>query len=221
MEGRPVGREPLVAATAAVQAFVRGAGLLPAQEVSAAVDAPLAAKRWGTRPAARSQGLERLGEFDRWLPQAAFVIALAVVGVLSLQVGNIVRSQYESWRVARDAEALDAPLQRILAARENADRDLAASRQLLQLRGPQPISALLAEAARVTPGDGWRMQRWSQPTADRIEATLVMPRADPQAMVAAWEESPLFGAVVIELGRQDQVSIRAEVVPRFPAQAAR
>ena len=202
------------------QAFVRGAGLLPAQEVPAAVDAPLAAKRWGTRPAARSQGLERLGEFDRWLPQAAFVIALAVVGVLSLQVGNIVRSQYESWRVARDAEALDAPLQRILAARENADRDLAASRQLLQLRGAQPISALLAEAARVTPGDGWRMQRWSQPTADRIEATLVMPRADPQAMVAAWEESPLFGAVVIELGRQDQVSIRAEVVPRFPAQAA-
>src|SRR5690606_694221 len=43
------------------QAFVRGAGLLPAQEVPAAVDAPLAAKRWGTRPAARSQGLERLG----------------------------------------------------------------------------------------------------------------------------------------------------------------
>src|SRR5690606_41766357 len=119
------------------QAFVRGAGLLPAQEVPAAVDAPLAAKRWGTRPAARSQGLERLGEFDRWLPQAAFVIALAVAGLLSLQVGNIPRSQYGIWRVARASAALGAPLPRLPAAPAHADRGLAARRQFRAPTGPQ------------------------------------------------------------------------------------
>jgi len=123
------------------------------------------------------------------------------------------RSQIDVWRARAAAQDLDASLERILSAREHADRDLAAIQQLLALRTGRPQLQLLAEATRLLPGNDWQILRWSQPTPERVELTLRVPGANPEQMVSTWEASTLFTGVTTELGRNDQIVVRAQVVP--------
>lgn len=194
------------------QAFSRANGVLGLpQAVPEAVPAPVRASAWSSA-SRRPPSLGNLASFDAYLSRAALGCALAAGLVASFQIGSIGRSCLDAWRAERAAQSLDAPLKRILAAREAADRNLAAIQRLLALRPAPASSLLLGEATRLLPGRNWSIRRWSQPTPARVEVTVALPSADPSALVTTWEASPLFANVTTDvLGRNGEVTIRADI----------
>lgn len=198
------------------RAFLRSAGIATTATDPATTPAPMAApigaQRWSA--GARRPGKQLpLSGLAAYAPQAAVAAGLALLLLYSFQVGNIIRSQIDVWRARAASQDLDASLERILAARESADRDLAAVRQVLQLRAGRPQLQLLAEATRLLPGNDWQIVRWNQPTPERVELVLNLPGANPEQLVSAWEASAMFTGVTTELQRNNQVALRAGVVP--------
>lgn len=196
------------------QAFLRACGHLtgtPPTPTPAAGPVAIAARPWNAR--SRVPGaLTGLSALDNQLPKVAAGIGVALLVVAAMQTGSILRSGIDIWRARQAAQSLDEPLRRILAARESADRDMAASRQLLALQPPRGTVALLAETARLLPA-GAQVKQWNLSTPDRIEVTLVMPEPDPQKLVATWEESPMFANVSTELQpRGGEIVVRADVI---------
>ena len=113
---------------------------------------------------------------------------------------------------------LDAPIKRVLDARQAADRHLAQIDEVLALRPSRPQLALMAEASRLLPGSNWEMRRWSQPTPDRVELSLTMPDANPEQLVTAWEASSMFDEVTTDLQpRNNLVTLRARIASLRPA----
>ncbi|TWI14276.1 hypothetical protein IP93_00271 [Lysobacter ruishenii] len=150
--------------------------------------------------------------FDHYLPKAALAAGFLFVLVASTQLGSILRSVADIWRAQHAAQDLDEPLKRILSARANADRNIAAIESLLSLRAGLPQHRLLAEVSRLMAGKEWQLRMWLQPTPDRVEATLVMSNPDAQSLVSAWEASPMFSDVSTELSRQqNEITLRANV----------
>ncbi|MBB6063620.1 hypothetical protein [Pseudoxanthomonas broegbernensis] len=206
---------PAAPSAAEWQAFLRSAGLPGEASAGApqALPAALARQPWSRRGRPR-MALSGLSGLERHLPRAALGLGLVVVLVASVQLGSILRSRIDIWRAQQAAEALDEPLKRILAARESSDRDMASIAQVLALHNGRSSVVLLAEAARLLPGRDWQIRQWNQPTPERIEVTLAMPDADPQKLVATWEESPMFADVTTDLlTRSGEVVIRASVLP--------
>src|SRR5690606_5862339 len=110
----------------------------------------------------------------------------------------------------------DAPLRRILDAREAADRSAVEVDALLALRLGRPQLQLMAEVARLVPGKNWELRRWSQPAPDRLELTLHMPDANPEALVSTWEASAMFSGVTTDLQPGGStLTIRASILPAF------
>lgn len=194
------------------QLFLRGTG--GAQLESTAPPTPVAAaintRRW-SRTTSRSQALQ-MSSLQAHVPRATLAVALAAVALFTWELGAIARAKIDVARANGQARNLDDSLKRILAARASADADLQAISALLALRQARPQHQLLAEVVRLMGGKQWRLHNWQQPTPDRIEATLALTRPDPEALVSAWEASPMFQDVTTELSRQqNEIVVRAKV----------
>lgn len=196
--------------------FLRSAGVacnsdtaLPEVEETA-----IAAKPWSR--AAASAGTLRLTGLEQYLPKVAFAVGAVFLFVSLAQIGGVARARMDIWQAGSAVTGLDASLKRILAARENADADLEKINVLLALREGQSQTHLLAAAVTLMPEGQWQVRLWNQTAPDLIEVGIAAPDANPERLVAAWEASPLFSNVTTELGRNDEVVIKATVVPDFP-----
>ena len=194
------------------QAFLRGAGSASSDEAPPpATRATIAGQRWNQATGGSRLTLPGL---DAHLPRLLLGLGVAATLMFSWQAGSALRAGIDIWRAQHAARDLDEPLRRILAARDRADAAQAEILALLSLRQGQPQYRLLAEVARLMQGKDWQLKTWQQPVPDRIEATLVLDSPDPEALVAAWESSPLFSDVRTELSRQqNEIVVRATVVP--------
>ena len=148
--------------------------------------------------------------------KSALAVGMAFILLSTAQIGGILRAQADIWQARAASAGLDASLKRILAARESADAHLERIDALLSLRKGQSQTNLMAEAAGLMPQGPYHVRIWNQTAPDLIEVTIISPDANPEQMVAAWEASELFRDVTTELGRNDEVTIKANVVPDHP-----
>lgn len=196
------------------QTFLRGTGVAAGAEVRPpqAEPAEPAGQRWN--PASGTTARLNLSGLESYLPRLLLGLGLAAAVLFAWQIGTLLRAGVDVVRTERAAQDLDEPLKRILAARDRADTANAEIASLLALRQAPSQYRLLAEASRVMQGRDWRLKNWQQPAPDRIEAVLVMDSPDPEALVTAWESSPLFSDVRTDLSRQqNEIVVRATVVP--------
>ncbi len=200
--------------------FLRSAGIACSSTtvMPEAEPTTIAAKPWSR--AASSAGNFRLTGLQQYLPKAALAAGLVFLFVSLAQVGGIARARVDIWQAQSASADLDASLKRILEAREHADADLEKSNGLLALREGQSQTRLMAEAVGLMPSGQWQVRLWKQNSPDLIEVSIISPNADPEQMVTAWEASPLFSDVTSELGRDDQVTIKATIVPDYPTMGA-
>jgi len=134
--------------------------------------------------------------------------------IIGTQLGSMARAQWALWQAEEAAISLDAPLARILDARQMAGAARAEVGELLALYGLRPPLTLMAELARrMPPGQDWQVRLWSQPVPDRLEVRLIAPGSNPEALVSALEASPMFAGVSTELGRANELVIRANILP--------
>ena len=164
---------------------------------------------WGQQPI--GVGKLQLAGMDHYLPRAALGLAMACLLMFGVELGAIVRAQADIWRAQSSATRLDAPLKRILAARDNSDKAAGEITRLLALQGLHPTTSMMAELTRLMPGQDWQIKQWSQPTQDSLEVSLIIDKANPEQLVAAWEESPMFEGVTTELGNENELVIKATI----------
>lgn len=202
--------------------FIRGAGqgARDATALPEARDATLSSTPW-SRQATDNSALQFSG-LDQHLPKAALWLAALVLLGVGAEIGFIARAQADIWRARAAATRLDAPLKRILDARDATDRAGEEIAGLLALQGLRPTTSLMAEVTRLMPGADWQVQRWNQPTPDTVEIGLIAPGSNPEQLVSAWEASPMFKSVTTELGDDNELVIKAVIVPASgaPEQAA-
>lgn len=193
--------------------FLRGTGhALPrADVVPEPMAVELAASPWTRQPT--STGALQLSGLDQYLPKAIFAAAVVLLLAAGAELGSGARAQIDIWRAQSAVNRLDAPLKRILAARDAADEASAEITSLLSLHGPRPTTSLMAELTRLMPGGNWQIKRWSQPTPDTLEVSLVAPGSNPEQLVSEWEASPMFKNVTTELGRDNELVVKATVTP--------
>ncbi len=167
-------------------------------------------------------GALQLSGLDQYLPKAALGLTALVLLMAGMEPGLIARAQADIWRARAAATRLDAPLKRILDARDASDRASEEIAGLLALHGLRPTTSLMAEVTRLMPATGWEVKRWNQPTPDAVEIGLVAPGSNPEQLVSAWEASPMFKNVTTELGGENELVIKATIVPApgIPQQAA-
>lgn len=164
---------------------------------------------WNRQPI--GVGALQFSGIEQHLPRVVLVAAAVALLGAGLEVGAIVRARIEIWQAAAASARLDAPLKRILAAREATDLASAEIDQILSLHELRPTISLMAEFTRLMPGDQWRVKRWSQPTPTALEITLVAPGSNPESLVSTLEGSSMFASVTTELGRNNEIVVRATV----------
>lgn len=196
--------------------FLRGSGhatsaslKVPYSEASALQTSP-----WSRTPS--STGKLQLSGLDQYLPRVALALCCLFLLVVGSQLGSILRAQLDIWKAQSAASDLDAPLKRILDARETTDNASTDIAGLLALRAPQSTITLMAEFSRLVPGKDWQIRKWSQPTPDTLEVNLLAPGSNPEELVSALEASPMLQGVTTELGRDSELTIKATVT-RPPA----
>lgn len=196
--------------------FLRSAGVActGATGIPETIDTTVSSRPWSRAMSATNTF--RLTGLEQYLPRAAFAAGLIFVFVSLAQAGGILRARADIWQARAASADLDASLKRILAARENADAELDKIDALLALREGQSQTRLLANAVDLMPQGEWQLRVWNQTAPDLIEVTIISPNANPEQIVAAWEASPLFTNVTTELGRDDEVTIKAAIVPANP-----
>lgn len=196
--------------------FLRSAGVActSATTIPEAAQTRVSARSWSR--AASATNTFRLTGLEQYLPRAAFAAGLIFVFVSLAQAGGILRARTDIWQARAASADLDASLKRILSARENADAELEKINALLALREGQSQTHLLANAVDLMPQGEWQLRVWNQTAPDLIEVSIISPNANPEQIVAAWEASPLFTNVTTELGRDDEVTIKASIVSANP-----
>lgn len=182
--------------------------------------APLAHSPWN-RKASTAVAIQGMA-LGQYLPRLAMVAGVMFVLGVGIELGKIIRYQAEAWRADVAATRLDAPLQRILDARDASDTARTEISSLLALRSPRAPISLMAELARSMGGSQWTLRRWNQPTPDTVEVSIIAPASNPEQLVSTLEASPMFRNVSTELGRDNEVVIKATVrppadVPEAPA----
>lgn len=197
--------------------FLRGAGQpaqsrVPAVEIAALGDQP-----W-SRPQRLGLGESVLRHRTAWRAAAVGIAAMLVAGPLA----SALRLHLQAVQVERRIAGQGEGLQRILAAREAAERDAAAIDALVALRPPAAQIQLLATVLQVMPPGNWELLEWRMPDPERLEVDIRMSNPDPQALVVAWERSGLFDDVNAELARaSDEIGVRARIAgANRPAPAA-
>lgn len=191
--------------------FLRSAGTAPADTTTAPDPIPAAPARtsWGQQPS--GNGALKLGGLDQYLPKATFALAVLLLLAAGLELGSIARAQIDILRAKSRATSLDAPLKRILDARDVADKASAEITGLLTLHGLRPTTSMMAELTRLIPGSEWQLKQWNQTTPDTLEISLIAPGSNPEQLVKAWESSPMFENVTTELGRDNELVIKATI----------
>lgn len=191
-------------------AFLRGAGMPIMAEVPVATATTLATAPWSAR---RPRDLGEMAAHYRSLLVAA--AAGITVAVLAAPLVAAVALAVSIGQVEAEIADQDEGLQRILAAREQAGRDADAIRELLALRPPASQVELVAEVAALLPATGeWQLREWRMADPRTLEIVLRMPEADPAALVQAWEASPRFSAVSVDLlDAPGEIGIRAGIEP--------
>jgi hypothetical protein len=193
--------------------FRRGAGLPPASAVPVLAAHALAERPWAAQ---KALGLgETFGHYRNYLSVAAAgmvatVLAALLVGVLALKVSN--------WQLDKDIAKREQALEKVIDARDRAQRAHAAIDAALALRPPAGQVDLLAQVSKLMRGN-WQLVEWKLIDAQSLEVTAKMLNADPGAIVTAWEASKRFTDVTAEIGRQpNTVVIKARVL-RAPSSA--
>lgn len=226
VEGRVWSHDMLVASTwwpgapslAEWNLFLRGAGQPAQSRVANVQPAPLADQPW-SRPQRRGLGETVLRHRTAWRAAVVAIAALLVAGPLA----SAARLHLQATQVERRIAGQGEGLQRILAAREAAERDAAAIDALLELRPPAAQIQLFATVLQVMPPGAWELLEWRMPDPSRLEVDIRVSNPDPQALVVAWERSGLFDDVSAELARaSDEIGVRARIVdPTRPAPVSR
>lgn len=192
------------------QQFLRGAGLDPTGAV-VPTPAPVAIAGTAWQASGASPG-DVLGRLAPHAPAIAGAAGLVVLAAFAWQFGSGLRALWGLAEAERRAGRVEAGLEQILQARERAEADRLAIEDLLALRPPVPQIALLAEATRLMQDTEWRPDLWSQPNPETLEVRFTAPRMDGEAIVAAWEASPLFSDVTPSLAsRGDGMTLNARV----------
>ena len=193
--------------------FLRGAGQIASAqpEIPESVTVPVAANPWNRAPTSTEK--LQLSGLDQHLPRVTLVLATLFLLLACGQIGSIARAQLDIWRAQSAANDLDAPLKRILDAREASDQASVEINQLLALQPLRPTISLMAEFTRLMAGKDWQVTKWNQPTPDTLEVTLLAPGSNPEELVSSWEASPMFKGVTTELGRDNELTIKATVTP--------
>ncbi len=189
--------------------FLRGAGL-PVQD---AVPVPEALPRQAT--AWVSHRGPSMGELGRRHGRRLAVAGVAAaVFLVAWQVGALLPLAWREYALQRELAALEPSLGPIIAARESAEQDLARIDSLLALRPARSQTDLMANVAQAAPAGAQRITRWQYDAGDGLQVTLELQQPDPQALVAAYEASPLLDSVSVEPGDGPQrLRLRARVAP--------
>lgn len=187
--------------------FRRGAGLAASAGMPLVEAAPLLRLPW-TRQ--RVGGLTDIAGRHRMVLQRV-VIGL-VVALLAIPLAASVRLAVKTAMLERVIEEEAASVGETLAAREAAERDLAASEQLLALRPPRRQLQLISSVISAVPGGNWKLLEWRMPDARSLEVVLQMANPDPTALVRGWEATGVFQNVAVDLGRTGtEVTIKADI----------
>lgn len=189
--------------------FLRSAGL-PAAAVPAASPAPIQAASWARQQRSRNLAL---GDSALWMRRGAVLAGALACAVLGFEAGAGFRGLGDYWSSKKQQQALDQPLNRIIEARADAEREAGELQELLSLRAPRGQVQLLAEIKRIMPAEEWRVFNWRQPAQENLEVTFVMENPDATALVAAWESSPMFTNVSSDVDTvAKRVTVKAQVV---------
>lgn len=196
--------------------FLRGTGQFP--EPSRPMPEPVTARLADTPWNRQASGTEKLqlSGLEQYLPKAAFVLGAIFLLVMGAQLGSTVRAQVDIWRAQSTAVDLDAPLKRILDARDAAGQANAEIDAILSLHNAHPTTTLMAELVRLLPGKDWQIRKWNQSTQDTLEINVVAPGGNPETLVSSLEDSPMFKGVTAELGRNNELTIKATITPGSP-----
>ncbi len=195
------------------RAFLRGAGhaVSDATTVPKPLQVVLEKSAWSQQ--ASGAGKLELSGLDQYLPRVALSLGALLLLVVGAELGNIIRAQTDIWGGQSAATDLDGPLKRILEARDATDKAGVEIASMLSLHGLRPTTSLMAELTRLMPGQNWQIKKWVQPTADTVEVTLIAPGSNPEALVSTFEASPMFKSVTTELGRDNELTIKATITP--------
>lgn len=201
------------------QDFLRGAGqaLVPSLSGPEPIATSLSDAPWN-RQATGTEKLQLSG-LEQYLPKAAFACGATFLLIVGAELGGIARAQLDVWRARSTATDLDAPLQRILDARDTADHASAEIESMLSLHSLRPTTSLMAEVVRLLPGKDWQVRKWSQPTPDTLEVNVIAPGINTETLVSSLEDSPMFKGVTAELGRSNELTIKATITAASPAES--
>jgi len=193
--------------------FMRGVGQASASmtEAPAPIPATPVQTPWGKR--ALDADALHLSGLEQYLPRAALAAGCLLLLAVGMQLGEIVRARLAVHHAQTAANDLDAPLARILDARQNADQAKAEIMQLIALRSLRPTTSLMAELTRAINDRNWQLRQWNQPTPDTVEIRIAAANSNPETLVSALEASPMFRNVVPEIHRNNDITLRAFVVP--------
>ncbi|MBI2382254.1 MAG: hypothetical protein HYV16_15985 [Gammaproteobacteria bacterium] len=133
---------------------------------------------------------------------AAFVYELAALWRVSITLDEIAGSM----------ALQDAGLQRILEAREQAESNARAIKELRSLRAPLGPLSLFARFRKAMPEEGWEIRQWQLVSRDRLEVLLHTADLDPEALVRTLEQSGDFVEVSVTLTGNDML-VRATLKP--------
>lgn len=198
--------------------FRRGAGL-GASEATPLLESPPMARLPWTRQ--RAAGVADMAGRHRKLLQG--VAAGLVVAMLALPLAASLRLVAKTAMLERVIDKEAASIGDTLAAREAAERDMAAIEKLLQLRPPRRQLQLMSAVIAASTSNDWKLLEWRMPDSHSLEIVLQMANPDPTALVRGLEATKVFRDVSVDIGRSNnEVTIKADVVnPSFLDETAK
>lgn len=187
--------------------FRRGAGLAASHAMPVVESSPMLYLPW-TRQ--RVAGFTDLAGRHRKVLQC--VAAGVVVALLAMPLAASIRLAAKTAMLQRVIDKEAVRVGETLAAREAAERDVAAIEKLLKLRPPRRQLQLMAAVIGAIAGDNWKLLEWRMADSRSLEVVLQMDSPDPTALVRGWEATKVFRNVAVDLGRSgNEVTIRADI----------
>ncbi len=187
--------------------FRRGSGLAASHMLPVVESWPLLRLPWATQ---RVAGVADIASRHRKLLQG--VATGLLVGLLAFPLAASLRLVAKTAMLERVIDKEAANVGDTLAAREAAERDMAAIEKLLKLRPPRRQLQLISAVITALPANDWKLLEWRMPDRHTLEVVLQMANPDPTALVRGWESTKIFHNVSVDMGRSgNEVTIRAEI----------
>lgn len=190
-------------------AFCRGAGM-PPQPMPEALPSVWREQSWTIVRGGSLQ--DTLAQYQRLAIPVALALVLLTAG---WQAGALVRIQLARTQLDAEITASSQKVSDVLAARNRAETDLAATRRLLAMRPPSPQIRLMAKATQALAPLKATIVQWTMPNPATLELVVSMNSPNPRALVLAFQKLDAFDDVSVDIGRgaTDQVIVRAHVRP--------